>query len=135
MMRVWRQLGLVVALSSSALAQDQKLDVQLDDPELSELANTVWAMTLPERDFAGGCVVGYLAFKFQPNGYFIYNNRISGWWRLDTATNRVRMRTKEGKTFFLAKEGNTMRSAQNLPFLRRGNEFTKCDSSLDTAGQ
>ncbi|HEX5658205.1 MAG TPA: hypothetical protein VFX59_13465 [Polyangiales bacterium] len=129
-MRSWPRVWGVVALllSAPAFAQD-KLDVELDDPELSELANTVWAMTLPERDFGGGCVVGFLAFKFQPNGYFIYNNRISGWWRLDTKSGNIRMRTREGLRFLLTKEGDTLRVPQNTPFMKRGNMFTKCGPS------
>jgi hypothetical protein len=124
---VWTRLlvGLSLVLSAPAWAQE-KLDAQLDDPELSELANTVWAMTLPERDFAGGCVVGFLAFKFLPNGYFIYNNRVSGWWRLDTKGGNVRMRTRDGQRFLLIKDGDTIRVPQNMSFLRRGNLFQKC---------
>jgi hypothetical protein len=127
---VWRRalIGLLLVLSVRASAQE-KLDAELDDPELSELANTVWAMVLPERDFAGGCVVGFLAFKFLPNGYFIYNNRISGWWRLDTKSGNVRMRTREGQRFVLIKDADTLRVPQNLPFLRRGNQFQKCGPS------
>jgi hypothetical protein len=120
-----RILGLVVLVGASA-AHAQKLDADLDDPELSALANTVWAMTLPERDFAGGCLVGFLAFKFQPNGYFIYNNRVTGWWRLDMASNQIRLRTRDGTRFMLAMEGDTLRVPQNLPFLKRGNTFQKC---------
>lgn len=122
-------IALLMLVAAHAHAQDKKLDAELDDPELSELANTVWAMTLPERDFAGGCVVGFLAFKFLPNGYFIYNNRISGWWRLDLVSGNIRMRTREGLRFLLAKEANELRVPQNTPFLRRGNLFQKCDPS------
>lgn len=121
------QVAALLAWLGATTAHAQgKIDAQLDDPELSVLANTVWAMTLPERDFAGGCVVGFLAFKFQANGYFLYNNRISGWWRFDLATNKVRLRTHQGKPFMLSLEGDVLKVPQNTPFLKRGNEFKKC---------
>jgi hypothetical protein len=129
--RRWARVAVWVAVLCAwghASAQP-KLDARLDDPELSVLANTVWAMVLPERDFAGGCVVGFLAFKFQPTGYFIYNNRVSGWWRLDTVTGNIRMRTREGHRFMLAMDGDSLRVPQNTPFLKRGNVFQKCGPS------
>jgi hypothetical protein len=121
-------LGLIAALLGTAAnvrAQD-KLDVDLEDPELSAIANTRWSMVLPERDYEGGCLVGFLAFKFMPNGYFIYNNRISGWWRYDANNNIIRLRTKDGVRFMLMVEADQLRVTANLPFVRRGNMFQKC---------
>jgi hypothetical protein len=84
-----------------------------------------WSSILPARDFEGGCVVGYLAFSFSPTGYWVFNNRIRGSWRIDEIGN-LKLRTRDGVRFTLLVQDNVLRPAQNLPFLRRTQLYQRC---------
>jgi hypothetical protein len=123
----YRSLLLLLALSTlprAEAAAQEKLD-QEEDPAMAALANTRWSMILPERDYEGGCIMGFLAWRFSPTGYFIYNNKVQGSWRVD-ALGSVRLRTRDGVRFILMMEENQLRAVQNLPFMKRGNVFQKC---------
>ena len=82
-------------------------------------------MIRPARDYEGGCVVGFLAFQFSPTGYFVFNNRIRGSWRIDEIGN-LKLRTRDGILFTLLVEGSTLRSTGNLPFMKRTDLFQRC---------
>ena len=82
-------------------------------------------MILPDKDYEGGCVVGFLAFTFSPTGYFIFNNRIKGSWRLDELGN-VKLRTRDGVRFTLILEDNILRPTANIDFLKRNQRYQKC---------
>lgn len=92
---------------------------------LTRFTGPRWAMIRPPRDFDGGCAIGYLAFTFSPTGYFIYNNRVKGSWRIDEIGN-LKLRTRDGLAFTLLVEGNTLRVNRNLPFVRRTELFQRC---------
>jgi hypothetical protein len=94
-------------------------------PALSLFTATRWSMIRPARDFEGGCVVGFLAFQFSPTGYFVFNNRIRGSWRIDELGN-LKLRTRDGILFTLLVDGSTLRSTVNLPFLRRTDLYQRC---------
>ncbi len=104
---------------------------ELDDGPLQPLAvklvGTRWALIQPERDYQGGCDVGFLAFRFIADGYFIYNNRLVGTWRVDNA-GTLKLRTRAGVQLTLSVDGDTMRPLQNypLPFMRRLNVYQRC---------
>ncbi|HEY6881025.1 MAG TPA: hypothetical protein VI299_23530 [Polyangiales bacterium] len=130
-MRWSRSLVLLLAVLSVAKVHAQKVEPKLDqgedDPSNSVLANTRWSMILPERDYEGGCIMGFMTFRFSPLGYFIFNNKIHGSWRID-ALGTVRLRTRDGVRFMLMLQDNQLRAVQNLPFLKRGNVFQKCSN-------
>lgn len=85
-----------------------------------------WSMILPDKDFEGGCVVGFLAFQFSPTGYFVFNNHIRGAWRVDELGN-LKLRTRDGIRFTLMVDGNTLRPSQDIGFLKRGMIFQRCE--------
>jgi hypothetical protein len=103
----------------------QALDWDENSGAVLRFSSARWSMILPNRDFEGGCVVGFLAFQFSPTGYFIFNNRIRGAWRIDELGN-LKLRTRDGLPFTLIVEDSTLRATRNLPFLRRGNLFQQC---------
>jgi hypothetical protein len=84
-----------------------------------------WAMIRPPRDFEGGCVVGFLAFQFSPTGYFVYNNRVRGSWRIDELGN-LKLRVRDGTTFSMVVDGNTLRATRTVPFIKRTDLFQRC---------
>ena len=84
-----------------------------------------WSQIRPEKDFNGGCVIGFLAFQFSPTGYFVFNNRIRGSWRVDELGN-LKLRTKDGVVFTLIVEGETLRPTRNLDFMKRTYLYQRC---------
>jgi hypothetical protein len=84
-----------------------------------------WSLVYPDRDYQGGCVIGFLSFRFSPTGYFVYNNRLRGSWRVDEMGNLL-LRTRDGLKFTLIVEGNTLRPVENLPFARKFYQFQRC---------
>jgi hypothetical protein len=115
----------------STLAQEkqerQVEGLDLNGEALAKFTGSAWSLVYPDRDYQGGCVIGFLAFRFSPTGYFIYNNRIRGSWRVDELGNLV-LRTKDGVKFTLIVEGNTLHPTENLPFARRFYQFQKCQA-------
>lgn len=92
---------------------------------ITRFTGATWSLIHPDRDYEGGCVVGFLAFRFSPTGYFVYNNRIRGSWRVDELGNLL-LRTRDGLKFTLIVDGNTLRPVANLPFARRFYEYQRC---------
>jgi hypothetical protein len=127
------RLALVLAALLSTMHAQRAAAEELMGPvaeatpeQLAFFTESRWSLVFPERDYEGGCVVGFLAFQFHPAGYFTFNNRVRGVWRIDGAGN-LRMRTRDGVFFQLIVEGPTLRPARNLPFLRRTDVYQRCD--------
>lgn len=130
MSRVTRRLCLcfLFALGLSAVdetrAQPRGLaDVNTDT--MMRFTGPRWSQIRPDRDFNGGCVIGFLAFQFSPTGYFVFNNHIRGSWRVDELGN-LRLRTRDGLVFTLVVEGDTLRPTRNLPFMKRTFLYQRC---------
>lgn len=119
----------VAAREAPTSAQDkpgrQVEGFDLNGEALSRFTGPAWSLVYPDRDYQGGCVIGFLAFRFSPTGYFVYNNRIRGSWRVDEMGNLL-LRTKDGLKFTLIVDGNTLRPVENLPFARRFYQFQRC---------
>jgi hypothetical protein len=118
-----------VAAVAPSRAQDkpgrQVEGFDLNGEALSRFTGPAWSLVYPDRDYQGGCVIGFLAFRFSPTGYFVYNNRIRGSWRVDELGNLL-LRTKDGVKFTLIVDGNTLHPTENLPFARRFYQFQRC---------
>ena len=116
-------------LSGDVFAQEkqerQVEGLDLNGEAMAKFTSSPWSLVYPDRDYQGGCVIGFLAFRFSPTGYFIYNNRIRGSWRVDELGNLL-LRTKDGLKFTLIVEGNVVHPTENLPFARRFYQFQKC---------
>lgn len=97
----------------------------LNGEAMRRFTGTAWSLVYPDRDYQGGCVIGFLSFRFSPTGYFVYNNRLRGSWRVDEMGNLL-LRTKDGLKFTLLVEGNTLRPVENLPFARKFYQFQRC---------
>jgi hypothetical protein len=125
------QLGLALCLclsegSEGAAQAGGSLDLSSTGVDAAtRFTGQRWAQIRPPRDFEGGCVVGFLAFRFDATGYFIYNNHVRGAWWLDELGN-LRLRTRDGVRFTLIVEGNTLRPNKNLPFMKRTDLFQRC---------
>jgi hypothetical protein len=97
----------------------------LNGAAMQRFTGPAWSLVYPDRDYQGGCVIGFLAFRFSPTGYFVYNNRVRGSWRVDEMGNLL-LRTKDGLKFTLIVEGTTLRPTGNLPFARKFYQFQRC---------
>jgi hypothetical protein len=118
-------LALVSALGLVRPSRAQKLDMSGDADSIARFTGPRWSMIRPARDFEGGCVIGFLAFQFSPTGYFVYNNHVRGSWRVDEIGN-LKLRTRDGLSFTLVVDGNTLRPTRNLPFVKRTDLFQRC---------
>ena len=117
-------VGLGLAGPDDAHAQARGLeDVNTD--AMLRFTGPRWSQIRPEKDFNGGCVIGFLAFQFSPTGYFVFNNRIRGSWRIDELGN-LKLRTKDGVVFTLIVEGDTLRPTRNLSFTKRTYQYQRC---------
>jgi hypothetical protein len=111
-----------LALPNSAYLQE---DVDPNADVMKRFTTTRWSMIVPDKDYEGGCVVGFLAFQFSPTGYFVFNNRIRGSWRVDELGN-LKLRTRDGILFTMLVEGQQMRSTRTIGFLSRTMIFQRC---------
>ena len=64
-----------------------------------------WSQIVPNHDYLEGCVTAYRAFQFNPLGYFIFDRRIHGTWRVDSRGNLV-LQTRDGIRFTLIYDGH-----------------------------
>jgi len=117
-------LGMLLALTATVRADESPTEAEAV-PDLSRFTGARWSMSYPERDYEGGCVVGFLSFQFYPNGFFTYNVKVRGVWRLDDE-GRLQLRTRDGVRFTLLQEGDGLHATRDLPFLRRSNVFRRC---------
>ena len=93
--------------------------------DITRFTRARWSMINPDKDYEGGCVVGFLAFEFSPTGYFSYNNHIRGSWRIDELGN-LKLRTRDGVRFTMIVDGTTIRPNQTIQFLKRSDVFQRC---------
>lgn len=118
--------GALIALAQlTAPARAQDVSADPLTLELTRFTTARWSMISPDKDFEGGCVVGFLAFEFSPTGYFTYNNRIRGSWRIDELGN-LKLVTRDGQRVTLLVEGDTLRPSRNFAFLKRAELYQKC---------
>jgi hypothetical protein len=113
--------------STTALAQQAAQEATRGGDATSRFVGR-WAQSRPPRDFEGGCVVGFLAFKFESSGYFIFNNRVRGTWFVDELGNIV-LRTRDGERITLYYDGTSLRPAQNTKFTRRTFQYERCGAA------
>jgi hypothetical protein len=115
-------LCLLVSWSLPARAQ------LLDEPQApgsEKYANSRWVLQRPDQDPTDACVGGFFSFQFSATGYFVYNNRHRGSWRVDTQGN-LRLKTSKGQQLLLLATGATLRAAGNAGFLSKKNVFERC---------
>jgi hypothetical protein len=117
-------LALVLSVLPHARA-DEPLDIDPNADFIKRFTGPRWSMIVPDKDYEGGCVVGFLAFAFSPTGYFTFNNKIRGSWRLDELGN-LKLRTRDGLLFTMLVDGQTMRSSKTIQFLSRTMIFQRC---------
>jgi hypothetical protein len=55
-----------------------------------------WSQIQPNYFYLNGCSTGYRAFLFNDTGYFLFDNRVHGSWRVDQLGN-LRLRTTDGR--------------------------------------
>lgn len=125
--------GLVAALTLSAalcmgpLARGQgTMQIDPNADSIKRFTGARWSMIVPDKDYEGGCVVGFLAFSFSPTGYFVFNNRIRGSWRVDELGN-LKLRTRDGLLFTMLVDGQTIRPSREVNgLLKRFMIFERC---------
>jgi hypothetical protein len=115
--------GLLSVLPQARAEEPQDVDPNAD--VIRRFTTTRWSMIVPDKDYEGGCVVGFLAFAFSPTGYFAFNNKIRGSWRIDELGN-LKLRTRDGLLFTMLVDGQSMRSSKTIPFLSRTMIFQRC---------
>jgi hypothetical protein len=89
-------------------------------------ANTRWVLQRPDQNPTDACVGGFFSFLFSETGYFVYNNRIRGSWRVDQLGN-LRLKTHNGPNVLLLANGNTLRPVANAGFVLKRNIFQRCE--------
>jgi len=126
-----RLFAVALAACAAAAASPDRAAAQTAPPidpaatATSKFTGARWSLISPDKDFEGGCVVGFLAWEFSETGYFSYNNRIRGSWRIDELGN-LKLRTRDGVRFTLLVEGTTLRPSRNFAFLRRAELYQRC---------
>jgi hypothetical protein len=119
-------VAIVVAMAAVPHARaDEPLDIDPNADLIKRFTGPRWSMIVPDKDYEGGCVVGFLAFLFSPTGYFTFNNKIRGSWRVDELGN-LKLRTRDGLAFTLLVSGDTVRSNKTIQFLSRTMIFQRC---------
>lgn len=125
--RVLFRLGWALLILPAQGAAAQPIDADPASGAGAAFANTRWAMQVEGIELNDECVVGFWTFVFSATGYFTYNNRVRGSWRVDELGN-LRLKTREGLKFTLFVEGTVLRPAANLGFVLRRQTFRRCGS-------
>ena len=110
---------------SSSPAQEDSGSSQETPAAIARFAGTYWSQIYPSRDYDRGCAIGFLSFEFQPTGYFIFNRKITGSWRIDELGN-LKLRTKQGETLKLIVNNDTLQATSDLGIVKRANLYQKC---------
>jgi hypothetical protein len=110
----------------SGSADGDGLDWDPSSPAVLRFTSARWSLIYPDRDFEAGCISGYLAFEFSPTGYFVFNNRVRGSWRIDELGN-LKLRSRDGTRFTLIVDGAGLKPVQEVGLLRRGQVYWLCD--------
>jgi hypothetical protein len=119
-------LALVLGMATTShVHAEEPIDVDPNADFIKRFTGPRWSMIIPDKDYEGGCVVGFLAFAFSPTGYFSWNNRIRGSWRVDELGN-LKLRTRDGLLFTMLVDGTTMRPSRTIQFLSRTMIFQRC---------
>jgi hypothetical protein len=115
-------LGLALAVGADVVrAQEQPDVIQAD-----RFTTTYWSQIRPDRNYLNGCVTGYRAFQFDQTGYFIFDRRIHGSWRLDQLGNLI-LRTRDGTRIRLIfDKQQTLMPSATIAFLKREERFQEC---------
>lgn len=118
----------VIVLSTLYLtlgnAHAQRVDE--DGGNASRFTGKYWSQIRPDRAYLNGCVTGYRAFQFADSGYFIFDRKVHGSWRVDRFDNLI-LRTRDGQRIRLIfDKQNTLIPSQNGTFLRRDQRFQEC---------
>ena len=79
-----------------AIAQESSDSLVVDS-----FVGTYWSQIRPNYAYLNGCETGFRSFSFTRDGYFVFDNKVHGSWRVDRLGNLV-LRTKEGKQLRLA---------------------------------
>ena len=111
--------------ASYSSAQESKGTAQETPNAIARFAGTYWSQIYPSRDYDRGCAIGFLSFEFQPTGYFIFNRKITGSWRIDELGN-LKLRTKQGETLKLIVNNDTLQATSDLGIVKRANLYQKC---------
>jgi len=118
-------LSALLLLVANVTEADEPLDVDPVAQRIERFTATRWALISPDKDYEGGCVVGFLAFQFSPTGYFTYNNRIHGSWQIDELGN-LKLKTRNGVRLTLLVQGSTLRPSQTVAFVKRSHLYQRC---------
>ncbi len=118
---IWGASGWMIFAAASANAQPADEDTHAD-----RFTNRYWSQSRPDRNYLNGCVTGYRAFMFSDNGYFVFDRRIHGSWRLDQLNNLI-LRTRDGvRIRLIFDQQQTLSPSANVAFLRRDERFQEC---------
>jgi hypothetical protein len=115
----------VIALSCRATALAEPMLDEGNDVRGQRYANTRWSKVMPDGGFEDGCASGYMTFQLKSNGFFIFNNRITGIWSA-SRPDMLFLRTRQGLRFFLQINEEESSVGSNLPFARKNNVFRRC---------
>ena len=86
-----------------------------------------WSQIYPNRDYDRGCAIGFLAFEFTPDGYFIFDRKVTGSWQVDEIGN-LKLRTKQGEVLKLIVHSDTLQASTDLGLIKRADLYQKCPS-------
>ncbi len=89
---------LVVTLVAHATAQQNPDNLIIHS---DVFVDSYWSQVRPNYSYLNGCETGYRAFLFTRDGYFVFDRKVHGSWRLDHLGNLV-LRTKEGRQLKLS---------------------------------
>jgi hypothetical protein len=126
--RILLLFTVVIPISTAPGVPGFAADIDLQETR-ERLTQHYWSQIYPNRDYLDGCLTGYRAFVFDRSGYFVFDRKTHGTWRLDRLGN-LALRTREGDVFRLFRVGeNGLRppNADFLPsFLARNQVFQRC---------
>ena len=124
-----RAISRAVLAALVVLCAQRSASAQIGGPPVNVTADRFtannWSEVYPSGSFETGCVNGYLAFVFSPDGGFVFNHRTRGSWRVDGRGNLF-LRTREGTKFQLLFDGNGLTSNSKTTFLKRFAHFAEC---------
>jgi hypothetical protein len=126
--RILLLFTVIIPISTALGVPGFAADIDLQEAR-ERLTQHYWSQIYPNRDYLDGCLTGYRAFVFDKSGYFVFDRKTHGTWRVDRLGNLV-LRTREGEVFRLSRVGeNGLRppNADFLPsFLARNQVFQRC---------
>ncbi len=106
-------------------AEAQRADDD-DGGHVDRFTNSYWSQSRPDQAYLSGCVTGYRAFQFSNTGYFVFDRRIRGTWRVDRFDNLI-LKTRDGISFKLFFDhGRTLTPNANNAIVRRDQRFQEC---------